>query len=68
MAEESQAKASAKSGPGVAASAVLSGMAAASATAQGAGDGRITGPGGVRLKHSSDTAVLERFKKRTRRF
>lgn len=33
----------------------------------GAGGPR-TGPGGVKLKHSSDNAVLERFKKRTRRF
>lgn len=32
------------------------------------GGGPRTGPGGIRLKHSSDNAVLERFKKRTRRF
>lgn len=96
MAEESQTKAPTKSGPGMAASAQLSGSnnnnnAAGGGGGRGGrggggrgfggdgygrggggggrgGGGPRTGPGGVKLKHSSDNAVLERFKKRTRRF
>lgn len=79
MAEESQVKAPTKSGPGMAASTALAGGGAAGGRDGGRGDGRGgggrgmgggrgSGPGGVKLKHSSDNAVLERFKKRTRRF
>lgn len=74
MAEESQLKASTKSGPGIASSVSLahSGSGSSGATGggggRGSGDGTFVGPGGVKIKHSTDNAVLERFKKRTRRF
>lgn len=67
-------KAPTKSGPGMAASAALAGGGAAGGREGGGGAGRggggrgMSGPGGMKLKHSSDNAVLERFKKRTRRF
>lgn len=77
MAEESQKQAVTKSGPGIASSNPVpttagSGVTGGSSSRDnggGGGGGRgITGPGGSKLKYSSDNAVLERFKKRTRRF